>query len=121
LPSIRQAPSWTDPRWQTALSRLTSGQQLVLKNSLRELLRALLVCRDPLRDKEFRRWAPSRWSVPQSQTREGEWVEYRLGDDDNRARAIVCFDRTAGTIYLVARTPIHDHDSLRELTARFRR
>jgi hypothetical protein len=120
LPEIKQAPSWTDPRWTAALNKLSPNQQLILKNSLRALLLALSSCRDPMRDKELRIWLPSKWYVPHQQAREGEWIEYRLGDDDNRARAIVCFDRKADVIYLVARTPIHDHASLRELTSRFR-
>ena len=54
------------------------------------------------------------------QTTRGQWVEYRLGDADNRARAIICFDAREQIIYLVARTVIHDHTALRELVARFR-
>jgi hypothetical protein len=71
-------------------------------------------------DAEFQRWSPSRWDVPRQQATAGDWVEYRLGDDENRARAIVCFDAKEQVIYLVARTAIHDHTSLRELVGAFR-
>ena len=120
MPEIKQAPTWTDPRWQSTLSKLPPNQQFVLKSSLRDLLHVLMRCRDPRRDKELRRWSPTSWSVPHQQATEGEWTEYRLGDAENKGRAIICFDRSTDTIYLVARTAIHDHASLRELIAKFR-
>ncbi|RME96950.1 MAG: hypothetical protein D6773_16460 [Alphaproteobacteria bacterium] len=121
MPELRLAPQWRDPRWKKGLDRLTAQQKLVIENSLRGLLRTLKHCRDPLLDDCLTTWAPSRWYVAREQARAGTWVEYRLGDDDNRARAIVCYDRKEQVIYLVARTVIHDHGSLRELVGRFRR
>lgn len=114
---MRLCSSWNDPRWRDSVQRLTSAQKLVLDNSLRALLQSLKSCQDPLLDNGLRPWGPTRWSVPFRQESKGEWVEYRLGDDDNRGRAIVCFDRKENIIYLVARTAIHDLQSLRELTA----
>jgi hypothetical protein len=65
-------------------------------------------------------WSDRRWKeVPYKRDAYGTWIEFRLGDDDNRARAIVCYDRKAGVIYLVARTAIHDHRALNELVASF--
>lgn len=119
MPDLFIAPSWSDQRWQKAVQKLTSLQKLALENSLRELLTALKGCRHPMVDEVFKKWRPSRWDVPRIQATQGEWIEYRLGDDDNRGRVIICFDRKDNAIYLVARTPIHDHSSLRELVAKF--
>jgi hypothetical protein len=93
------------------MNRLTQAQQVEIENSLRELLAALLVCRNPLLDTTLQRWGPSRWGAPRRQSSKG--------DIDNRARVVVCLDREEGVLYLVARTAIHDHSTLRELVASF--
>ena len=121
MPELRISPQLRDQRWRKGYQRLTPGQKLVIDNSLRELLRTLQVCRDPMLDYALQQWRPTRWAVARKQAQEGEWIEYRLGDDDNRARAIVCYDKQEDVVYLVARTAIHEHSSLRELVARFRR
>lgn len=120
MPELRVAPSWQDLRWRTALNKLPSQQQFFLNDSLRRLLLALRECRHPRRDAKLQEWSPSRWDVPRAQATMGEWVEYRLGDSENRARAIICFDAKDQAIYLVARTAIHDHAALRGLVAQFR-
>jgi hypothetical protein len=51
----------------------------------------------------------------------GEWIEYRLGDHDNKGRVIVCYDRTTEIVYLVGRTPTHEHGTLRDIVADFRK
>lgn len=112
---------WADRRWQEEIQRLPPAQQFILVNSLRELLQALKGCRDPRRDQELRPWLPSRWDPPRLQATHGDWIEYRLGDDENRGRAVICHDRDEDVIYLVAKTAIHDHAALRELVARFAR
>ena len=119
MPEVRIGAGWSDRRWKEALQKLTSSQKLVIENSLRGLLAALLECRDPLLDSALQAWNPSRWAVPYKRDAYGTWIEFRLGDDDNRARAIVCYDRKAGVIYLVARTAIHDHRALNELVTSF--
>src|SRR5262245_54219575 len=104
LPELRKHFTWDDPRWRKAFERLPAGQKLALENSLRDLLTALKTCNHPQRDAPLQRWLPSRWDVPRQLTTRGDWVEYRLGDEENRARAIICFDSRDQVIYLVART-----------------
>ncbi len=89
-------------------------------DSLKRLVTKLQECKDPRRDPDLQLWRPTRWDVPRQLETLGKWVEYRLGDLENRARAIICFDESEDAIYLVARTAIHDHTSLRELVARFK-
>jgi hypothetical protein len=101
------------------LAKLGPHPKFVIEASLRSLLAELQKCTSPSRDPVFQSWAPSRWDVPRHLATLGEWVEYRLGDKENRARAIICFDESENSIYLVARTAIHDHASLRELVGRF--
>lgn len=113
------AHEWRDPRWRRGFKRLTSAQQLVLTNSLRGLLQTLQACKDPMLDSALQLWRPTKWAVAWDHARRGRWIEYRLGDSDNRGRAIVCHDRKNDTVYLVARTAIHEHGALRELVARF--
>jgi hypothetical protein len=120
LPELRKYHTWDDSRWRAALEKLPANQKFVLNDSLTRLLRALQKCGDPRRDGQLQEWRPSRWDVPRQQATSGDWVEYRLGDEENRARVIICFDSREQVIYLVARTVIHDHTSLRELVARFR-
>lgn len=102
------------------MSRLSPVQQASLKGSLKGLLTALQVTRDPMLDTALQVWAPTNWDPPRIQGTYGKWVEYRLGDAENRGRVIICYDRENDAIYLVARTAIHDHTSLRELVASFR-
>ena len=118
MPELRSYYTWRDPRWQSALSKAPASLRFLLEDSLRRLLRALQECRDPRLDSQLQEWSPTRWDVPRLQATKGEWVEFRLGDNENRARAIVCFDRKEQVIYLVARTVIHDHGALRELVAK---
>ncbi len=113
------AHEWRDPRWRRGFRRLAPAQQLVLKNSLTDLLKTLRDCRDPMLDNALQPWEPTRWAVARDHAKRGRWIEYRLGDDDNRARVIVCHDRRGDTVFLVARTAIHEHGALRELVARF--
>lgn len=120
MPELRLHHTWKDPRWRTALEKLPANQKFLLEESLRKLLQALQVCRDPQGDGALQAWRPTRWDAPRLQTTRAQWVEYRLGDADNRARAVICFDAREQVIYLVARTVIHDHTALRELVARFR-
>jgi len=80
---------------------------------------ALQKCHHPRFDRELQKWSPSKWDVPRLLATKGDWVEYRLGDKENKGRAIICFDSKERIVYLVARTAIHDHTSLRELVARF--
>lgn len=119
MPELRISPSWRE-RWRHSLQKLTPTQKFVLEGSLRELLEALASCKDPRRDRKLQRWRPTEWVTARTQSRQGEWIEYRLGDAENRARAIICFDAEEDVIYLVARTAIHDHDFLRKLVARFK-
>jgi hypothetical protein len=84
-----------------------------------ELLKALRDCSDPMLDGALQPWGPTRWAVARAHVKRGSWIEYRLGDDDNRARAIVCHDRANDSLILVARTAIHEHGALRELVSRF--
>ncbi len=63
---------------------------------------------------------PSRYAATRKQARDGVWVEYRLGDDDNRARAIICYKRDEDVIHLVGRTVTHDHETMRQLVTRTR-
>ena len=120
MPELRVHPSWRDKRWRTGFQKLPAHKQRIIENSLRDLLLALAKCRHPRFDGEFQRWSPSRWDVPRQQATAGDWVEYRLGDDENRGRVNICFDGKEQVIYLVARTAIHDHTALRELVAAFR-
>jgi hypothetical protein len=83
------------------------------------LLEILKDCRDVRLDAALQPWSPVNWDPPRLQHTYGQWVEYRLGDQDNRGRAIICYDRVQDAIYLVARTAIHDHTTLRELVAKF--
>ena len=120
MPELRKYHTWDDPRWRTSLEKLRPDQKFILNDSLSRLLQALQKCSNPRRDGELQEWLPSRWDVPRQQATRGEWVEFRLGDEENRARVIICFDRSEQVIYLVARTAIHDHTALRELVAKFR-
>jgi len=118
LPELRLSPSWLKG-WREAAQKLQAAERFVLNQSLKELAEALRTCRDPMLDPELRRWSPSRWEVPRAQATAGQWVEYRLGDSENRGRVIVCCDREEDAIYLVAATPIHDHASLRAMVRGF--
>jgi len=120
LPEIRGAGPWADPSWKNELAKLPQPTQVVINTSLRELFEALRVCQNPQTDPTLQRWAPTRWDVPREQAAFGQWVEYRLGDPGNRARVIVCYLRDTNTIYLVSRTPIHNHDWLRRSIANWR-
>lgn len=111
------APSWSKG-WSEEIKKLQASTRFLIEESLRQLLEALRVCRDPLLDGALQQWSPSKWDVPRKIATAGKWVEYRLGDDENRARVIICHE--ADTIHLVARTPIHDHTSLRRLVSEFR-
>jgi len=116
LLEVKDVPSWNDSRWLKGLARLPPQQKLQLSESLKDLLSALKACNHP---RELKAWKPTRWNVPRAQETMGEWIEYYLGDRDNRARAIVCFDPKEKIVYRVARTAIHEHEALRELVARF--
>ncbi len=120
MPEIRAPHSWRDPRWERSVARLTPAQKFAIESSLKELVDALRECDDPLRDSALNRWSPSRWAAPRKQQGFGQWVEYYLGDADNRGRVIVCAVVQQEAIYLVARTAVHDHGALRELVASFR-
>ncbi len=120
MPELREGPGWRHESWWISFRRLTPAQQLAIRNSLEGLLRALVTTKDPTRDPALQRWWPCKWDVPWEQSRQGAWVEYRLGDDDNRARAIVCCMRQEDLVYLVARNAIHDHGALRRLVAAFK-
>lgn len=121
MPEIRLAHTWKDPRWQATIGRLPPVQRFAIENSLRLLIEALKTCRHPRLDGAFQGWNPTKWDAPRQQATRGDWIEYRLGDDENRARAIICWDSKEGVIYLVARTVIHDHTALREMVANFRK
>ena len=119
LPELRKWPTWDDRRWQEALRRLQPSQQFVLRTSVRDLLTALSECNDPRRDEALRPWFPSKWHSPFQQTMQGEWTYYRLGDNENRGRAVICYEPAERIIHLVARTALHDSVALRELVAGF--
>lgn len=121
MPDLRRyIKGWNDPRWAAAVQKLPSNQKFALEQSLTGLLEALKECKHPRLDAKLQAWLPSRWDAPRDVATRGEFVEYRLGDRDNRARVIVCFDQKEKVIYLVARTVIHDHAALRELVASFK-
>jgi hypothetical protein len=66
------------------VQKLQAVEKFALNQSLKELAEALRTCRDPMLDAELQRWSSSRWEVPRQQATAGHWVEYRLGDSDNR-------------------------------------
>ena len=115
---LYKAPSW-NKHWPEAIQRLTASQKFRLEDSLRRLLEALTKCRSLKLDNSLLEWSPSRWDTPLRQGTQGEWVEYRLGDEENKGRVIVCYDAQQDVIYLVTRSPTHDLTTLRELTAQF--
>jgi hypothetical protein len=119
LPELRISLSW-QKGWSEEIQKLQASAKFIIEQSLRELLVALQACKDPMLDVALQRWSPTKWDVPRKIASAGKWVEYRLGDDENRARAIICHDPELDAIHLVARTPIHDHASLRQLIAEFR-
>jgi hypothetical protein len=90
----------------------------VLDNSVTALGAALMSCRDPLLDTALRQWCPAKYAVPRVVSDHGLWIEYYLGDRDNRGRALAVWDRQR-TIVLVARTAIHDHGWLVEAAGGF--
>jgi hypothetical protein len=118
LPEIRKWKDW-DKGWREGLQRLPPSDQLLINNSLLELLRRLAVCSHALEDSSLASWRPTRWGVQRVQRSQGIWVEYRLGDRDNRARVIVCHMVAAEVVYLVARTAIHDHEGLNKVVSGF--
>jgi len=121
LPEIWIAPTWeSDRHWRRGFEKLSAEQQVALTSSLEGLVRALGSCRHPHLDPAVAPWSPTRWNAPGRQRARGSWIEYRLGDEGNKARVIVCHDSRDDRIYLVARTAIHDHDRLSALVAQFR-
>lgn len=83
------------------------------------MIAALSACSHPTLDPSLGRWSPSRYH---GRTRANlTWCEYRLGDRQNKARAIMACDSAEQTIYLVARTVIHDHRRIGEMIKRFAR
>ena len=119
MPELQIAPSWRDPRWRRGLAKLPAARQHFLMSSLRELLKALQDCRHPLLDGTLQAWSPKKWATLHAKRAHGTWVEYNLGDDDNRGRAVVCANKSGDVIFLVCRTAIHDHAALNELAASF--
>jgi hypothetical protein len=119
LPEIRLAKTWKDPGWREALQKLQASAKFALEQSLVELVKALQECRSVKLDPSLQQWSPSRWDPPRDQATQGEWAEYRLGDSENRARVVICFDKEEDVIYLVARTAIHDHTALRKMVSIF--
>lgn len=106
--------------WHEALQRLPATDQLHIKNSLFELVKRLAVCSNAMEDRALAPWLPRPWVVTRVQRSQGMWVEYSLGDRDNRARVIVCHMVAAEVVYLVARTAVHDHDGLNRIVSDFK-
>lgn len=106
--------------WHEALQRLPPADQLHIKNSLSELVKRLAVCSHALEDRDLAPWLPRPWAVARAQRSQGIWVEYSLGDRDNRARVIVCYMVAAEVVYLVARTAVHDHERLNSIVFDFK-
>lgn len=115
---LYRVSSWSR-HWPEKIQRLTAEQKFHLEDSLGRLLEALKECYSLKLDNSLLEWSPSRWDTPLKQAQQGEWVEYRLGDEENKGRAIVCYVAREDIIYLVARSPIHDLTTLRDMTAQF--
>lgn len=110
-------PSWLDRKWTKAIKKLPKREAQQLEGSLVALIEALKESSHPILDPRLNRWSPSRYH---GRSRANvAWCEYRLGDRRNRARAIVAFDSSENTIYLFARTAIHDHRRVGELIKRY--
>ena len=120
MPQIRAyEPTWLDKKWTKAFKKLAKRDAERLENSLVELIEALKDCSHPILDPRLNRWSPSPY---RGRSRaKVSWCEYRLGDRQNKARAILAYDSSDNTIYLVARTVIHDHRRLGELIERYAR
>lgn len=120
MPVVRAyEATWLDRKWTKAVKRLPKRDAQRLENSLADLIAALQDCSHPTLDPSLHRWSPSRYHGPSSA--KVSWCEYRLGDQHNKARAIVAHDPPNDTIYLVARTVIHDHRRIGETIKRFAR
>ena len=107
--------TWNDPDWHRDRNRLPADQKSFIDESLASLYQALLHCRYP-RDRELQEWSPSKYSVSSVRAKWGEWIKYRLGDRDNRARVVIVFRSKENRIYLIARTLPHDSAHLKGLT-----
>lgn len=120
MPQIRAYDAtWLDRKWTKAIKKLPKRDAKRLEDSLVGLIAALKGCSHPTLDPSLSRWSPSRYH---GKTRANlTWCEYRLGDRRNKARAIVAYDLANSTIYLVARTVIHDHRRVGEMIKRFAR
>ncbi len=112
-------PTWLDKQWTKATKKLPKRDAQQLEESLVGLIEALRDCSHPTLDPKLNRWSPSRYH---GKARANvTWCEYRLGDRRNKARAIMAYDSSDNTIYLVARTVIHDHRRIGEMINRFAR
>lgn len=118
MPEVRAHEStWLDRKWTKAIKKLPKRDAKRLEDSLVELIATLKQCSHPTLDPKLNRWSPSSYH---GKTRANlTWCEYRLGDRQNKARAIAAQDSASGTIYLVSRTVIHDHRRVGEMIKRF--
>lgn len=121
MPEIRYWHSWRHHGWKREFDRLPAAEQFAIKSSLRDLISSLGECADPMLDGVLRQWRPTEWHVASQQAAFGVWVEYRLGDAANKARAVVCYRKVEDAIYLAARTVIHDHGTMRSLISELKR
>ena len=118
MPEVRACePTWLDRKWTKAIKKLPKRDAQQLEDSLVGLIEALKHCSHPTLDPKLNRWSPSRYH---GKARANfTWCEYRLGDRQNKARAILAYDSSENTIYLVARTVIHDHRRIGEMIKRY--
>lgn len=119
MPEIRVTYEWGDRSWKEELARLPAADQAQLRSSVLSLIEVLKTCTNFILDRDLKAWSPKRWH-PHSQVSEfGAWAVYRLGDRENRGRAIVCCVQQDDTIYLVAKTAIHSYDFCTKLIDKF--
>ena len=112
-------PTWLDKQWTKAFKKLSKRDAERLEDSLVGLIEALKGCSHPTLDPNLSRWNPSPYRAKARANI--TWCEYRLGDRQNKARAIMAYDSSDNTIYLVGRTVIHDHRRITEMVKRYSR
>jgi hypothetical protein len=112
--SLKKLKAWDNPDWTREFERLGAVAKLQIRNSLDDLLRRLLVTPDLLKDPVLRPWYPKPYDCRSSEQQAmGQWIYFRLGDDENRARIVVCYAKNTDVLFLAGRTVIHDFKALR--------